>query len=523
MKKQSRILAFALALMMVFACMSVTASAESEKDYSEKITFTMSAIDAASLGIQDDGSESAVWTWLKEKFNVDFDLWPLDWGNYVDQTRIWINTESAPDIMMMDIAAVRYGEFLEWVDAGMLHPYTNLENYPNLSARLDTMSTGKKFIVDGELYAWPAYMDTVEFDYAKIIAYKYRTDWAKLTGMYKEDDTYTWDEWWAMMDKIMELKPGGPDTIGMVTQAPYEFPSYLTIGISPYMLKFTKNADGQWVWGATLPETEEALKFIKEKYDAGVIWKDQPILPDGTGDNEFAAGHLFAQIMDGTSTGAWMGAKGGFEEANEGLVYEDVFSIAKVKAPNGKFVTYQGSDQWSQTGMAASMSDKKVERWMDMLDYLVSDEGYYVRNLGIPGVDWEWNEDGTAKCLWAQDDQGNYIAPYNGVWPWARIAGCNDNFSNYSPSQPDAVKALIIDAMKTYSGPDADIVPLDADIAFFSDPDYLEATAGLEEQTYQKIAELIIKDDFIDQWNAWVAEKSREVQPAVDALNAAFN
>lgn len=510
---------FVSLLLVIMMCVAALPGAlAEEKDYSETITFTMACVDAGILGQQNDGTESAVWTWLKDKFNVEFEMWNLTWSDYIDQTRIWINTGSAPDIMMLDVAAPRYGEFLDWVDAGVLQPYANYENYPNLAARMEKMSTGKKFIVDGELYAWPAYLDTAEFDYAKIIGYKYRTDWAKQTGMYKEDGIYTWDEWWTMLDKVKELQLGGEDTIPVMGQSNYAFPWDWTRGISPYMLSFTQ-VDGQWVWGASLPETSEALQFIKDKYDAGIIYKDQPIDQNAT--NQFAAGKLFAALYDGFSTGGFMGDKITFEDANPGLVYEDIFEIALVKAPDGKIYTEQGSDQWSQTAMNANMSEAQVERWMDMLDYLASDEGYYVRNYGIPGVDWEWDGD-KAVCLWEPDAEGKYTSPYQNTWPWARIAGCNDNFSNYAPDQPAKVQQMIIDRFSAYLSEDAVIIPSNADVDFFTDEDYLMATSGLEAASWAKIAELLIQDDFVAEWESWVAEKLFEVQPALDALNEAF-
>lgn len=510
-----KVLSLMLAVMM---CLTAFGAVAEEKDYSETITFTMACVDAGILGQQNDGTESAVWTWLKQKFNVEFEMWNLTWSDYIDQTRIWINTDSAPDIMMLDVAPARYGEFLEWVEAGVLKPYANLENYPNLVSRLEDMSTGKKFIVDGELYAWPAYLDTAEFSYSKILGYKYRADWAKQLGMYNEDGIYTWDEWWDMLDAVKEQQLGGEDTIPVMGQSDYAFPWDWTRGISPYMLSFVQ-VDGDWKWGASLPETSEALEFIKEKYDAGIIYKDQPI-DTSTGD-KFASGQLFAALYDGFSTGGFMGDKTGFEDANPGLVYEDVFEIALVKAPDGKLYTEQGSDQWSQTAMNANMSDEKVERWMDMLDYLVSDEGYYVRNYGIPGVDWAW-EGNEAVCLWQPNEEGKYVSPYQNTWPWARIAGCNDNFSNYAPDQPKKVQEMILNRFNAYLVEDAVIIPANADIDFFTDPTFLTAVSGLERASWGKIAELLVQDDFVEEWESWVEEKLFEVQPGLDALNAAF-
>lgn len=72
-------------------------------------------------------------------------------------------------------------------------------------------------------------------------------------------------------------------------------------------------------------------------------------------------------------------------------------------------------------------------------------------------------------------------------------------------------------------GADTTIVhTLPATVQWIQSEEYRDAVAGVEESVWRKIAELIVQDDFVDQFNAWVAEKAVEVQPAVDILNEMF-
>jgi len=534
MKKIKRVTLVILALLMllsVAACNSKTtenpastptsASSETpqsnENPYEEKIKFTMSTIDAEKAGLTAEGEEAANFKWLKETYNVEFEFWALTWSNYIDQTRIWINSDSMPDIMMLDVAPTRYGEYIDWVEAGVFRPY-DLEKYPNLQKVFDSMVTGKKFAIDGKLYAWPSSLDLADYNYACIEGYIYRKDWAKETGLYKEDNIYEWDEWFSLVEEVIRKDPG---RIGIITDATWAFPKFIVGQLSPYIVSFKPNDDGTWSWGAALPETLEAVKFTKQLYDRGIIWSDQPMVKDGDAKNNFAAGRLFAATAYNTNVGTFYDYYKVFKDANPDLNPEECMDLAFVKGPDGKFLTWQANDQWSQTAMSYKISDAAAERWQTILDFLVSDEGYYFRNYGLKDIDWKYEGD-EAVCLWKQDADGNYINPYEyGTWPWARPGGNSDGFSMLNPAYPEWIRDKYIKAYKMFSDEtQTTIIPVNPDFAFFTSEVYSAATAGLEAATYEKITQLLVSKDIEAEWISWVNSKLPEVQPAIDELNA---
>lgn len=497
---------------------------EEANPYAEHIKFTMSAVDAEKAGLTENGDIAANFKWLCDKFNVEFEFWPLTWSNYVDQTRMWLNSDSAPDLIMLDVAPVRYSEFLDWVDAGLFKAYPDLANYPDMQARYDKMTTGKMFSVDGSLYAWPAYQDSDKYNYIQASGYVYRKDWAQAVGLYKEDETYSWEEWQALVKAVIAQDPGkngAGKTIGIMAKDNWAFPKYIVGSISPYMLSFTKDTSGSWVWGATLPETLEAVKVTKQMYDDGLIWSDQPMLTENDFANNFNAGKLFSVTNANMVVGGLDDIRKQWTDANPNLKAEDCISVAAVKGPDGKLQTWQTSDQWSQTAMNHNMTDAQVERWTAVVNFLVSDDGYNFRNFGIQDTDWKYNADGTVECLWGKDADGNPVNPYNyGTWPWARSVGCTDGFAWVNPAYPQWERDLVIRQYEKYSASDVTVIPLDPNFSFFTTESYDAAVAGLELETYTKITELMTSKDIEGDWTAWVNQKSAEVQPAVDELNA---
>ena len=295
---------------------------------------------------------------------------------------------------------------------------------------MDNATTGKKFIIDGKMYAYPAYTDDFMLDLVPmkgytLAAYIYRKDWAEAVGLRKENDLYTLDEWRNLIKTIIEKDPGknGPGkTVGMITKN-WAFAKFNGGGnISPYMYQYGKDANGNYVWGPLVPETLEAIRLMKEMYDEGVIWKDQIIVQDADLGNYFNAGLAVAVQHGNTTINGVYNTTLEFEKGT-GLKAEDCIGLAIVKGPNGKVLMYQGNGQWSQTGLSPRLSQEKVERWCSILDYLVSEEGYYFRTLGIPGKDWEW-VDGRAVDKWAVGENGNKVNPYwtQGTIPWSRPA-----------------------------------------------------------------------------------------------------
>ncbi len=497
---------------------------EEANPYAEHIKFTMSTVDAEKAGLTEDGDIAANFKWLCEKFNVEFEFWPLTWSNYVDQTRMWLNSDSAPDLIMLDVAPVRYSEYLDWVEAGLFKAYPDLANYPDMQARYEKMTTGKMFSVDGQLYAWPAYMDSDQYNFAQPSGYVYRKDWAQAVGLFQEDEIYSWEEWQTLVKAVIAQDPGkngAGKTIGIMAKNDWLFPKAIVGSISPYMLSFTKDQSGSWVWGAALAETLEAVKTVKQMYDDGLIWSDQPMLTENDFSNNFNSGKLFSSADANMTVVGLDDIVKKWTDANPGLKAEDSISIAAVQGPDGKLQTWQSSDQWSQTAMNHNMTDAQVERWTAMVNFLVSDDGYNFRNFGIQDTDWKYAADGSVECLWPKDADGNQVNPYRyGTWPWARSVGATDGFALVNPAYPQWEKDLVIRQSERYSAADVTLIPLDSEFAFFTTETYDAAVAGLEHEVYTKITELMTSKNIEADWTAWVNQKSAEVQPALDELNA---
>lgn len=485
-------------------------------EYEKHLTITATAIDAETIGFNANGDPDTFYEWFMEKYNVSFEYQSLSWADYKDQVRIWINAGTAPDMMMLDIQGENYAEYLGWAEGGAFKPIPALDKYPKLSALYDQFTDGKKMEVDGTLYAWPAVLDTDKYGFTQIVGYVYRTDWAKEVGLYNEDDIYEWNEWWELVEKVVEANPGaGGETIGVGVNQLYMFPLNMINGMSHHAFGFGKTEDG-WVFGPSLPETREGLAFVKDAYDKGLIYKDIPI--EVTKD-KFISGKVFSELTKNVVLQSFAGNKKTFEDGNEGLDYYETVSVAHVRYPDGKFVAEQASDHWSQTAFNANTDDEKIERVMDMLEFLSTDEGYITRNVGIPETDWKYADDGSIDFLWPDKDSlGNPINPHeNGTLNWVRFAGANDLFALQSPQYEQSVRDMIADSFELNMSNETVIIPRQTELIYYQGEEYHDFMVGFD--CRERFLEFLVEPNCMELWDKWVAEAEADARPIIEILN----
>jgi putative aldouronate transport system substrate-binding protein len=492
-----------------------TTSAEEPKQtnpFENHLKYTMSVIDADKAGKDKDGKIAANFDWFCKKFNIEIEFVPLTWGDYIDKTRLWLASGDAPDLMMLDIAPTRYPEFLNWARQGMFKAYPDLDKYTNLKQKMDVMATGKKFIVDEKLYAWPAYLDLDKYGYRQNNMPEYRRDWARQVGLLKDNDEYTWEEWTALIKAVVEKDPAGnKKTIGLAGND-WCFPKFFGPGnLSPNMLAYTKGTDGKWTWGPMLPESLEAVKLTRKMYDEGLIYKDQIMAKNDEIGPKFQSGLVFANIGGNGSVGSMKADGEALQKAVSGFDPAKDLGFAFVHGPDGKIMSSQMNDQWSQEAMNADLDDERAERWTTALDWLVSEEGYYFRNAGIPQQDWTL-DGGTLKVNWKEWPHGD------GSWAWLRAAGCNDGYALIDAANPQYARDAAVKGYERMQKEDVNLIKLNVDLNYFSAPNY-DKTGNKEREIYQEIAKLMVSKNLEKDWNEWAKSKEAEINPVLAELN----
>ena len=167
----------------------------------EIITVSMNVMDAEKNG------NNPKMDYVKEKFGLEFEYWPVNWGDWNEKINNWISVNDTPDLIWWDLKGAQSNQYKTWAKQGAFKPipYDLIAKYPNLQDRVDNMESFKHLEVDGELYAWPSsrrYDPMVKNTYSSV--WIYRRDWAKAVGLYNEDDIYEWEEWKNLIKTVIE-------------------------------------------------------------------------------------------------------------------------------------------------------------------------------------------------------------------------------------------------------------------------------------------------------------------------------
>lgn len=142
------------------------------------MTISTNITDADKMG------NDALYDYICEKFNMQWNFIPMQFGERHDKARLWVASGDVPDLLWMDLNENLYTEWLQWVKDGTFKAYPDdLSPWPNLKAAFDMMIGDDLMRVDGKLYATVAKQDLTEYGYGVPMMFVYRADWAEALGL----------------------------------------------------------------------------------------------------------------------------------------------------------------------------------------------------------------------------------------------------------------------------------------------------------------------------------------------------
>jgi putative aldouronate transport system substrate-binding protein len=492
---------------------------EPTADYSEKITISICVTDAEKSGLTEKNE------WFNEKFNVEWEYFPVTWGDWFEKVRAWVATDDTPDLLWWDMKLNHTGEFRAWAMQGAFREIPeDLSKWPELAKQRENLvSDDMVLTVDDKLYGWPAYRNNPDWlQNAYYPLFAYRRDWAQAVDMYKEGDMYTWDEVKAMIREVQSKDPGNNgegNTFGMTSET-WAFPGVFMeiLGMAEDRSGYVK-IDGSWTPYMATPEFLEELKFLAELYREGYIWKDQMVVGGSEGADNFYGGRAFMFL--GNNSPSWF--NGAFTKMLDNDMIESVEQIAPMvifsPKDNESFWLTQTEDYWTVTNISHKVDDDKLNRILDMWNWLLTEEGRRFRVAGIPGKDYIDKEDGTMEILWEKDAEGNYKSPYvdmvfNEFTPPGLLRG---------PTETDRLEGFdafeeLHDFMQT--SPNYKVHPLNWELNTFNGTEFSQWGSYNSDMT-AKIKEIIASDDDVEEaWNAFLEEMLPKMQPVIDELNS---
>lgn len=372
-------------------------------DYSEHLTITAWKMADDGKGYYSDYSENPVVLYLNEKFNVTLDFQEPPSGSEPDQFALMMMGDYT-DVFSTEYAQDTMGTLYEDGIIQDLAPY--LERYaPNYLAWIQSTETARKTAYDeeGHVFVVPNTADEGQTMWGGLM---YRRDILEtMTGGNVAfpsggDEPTTVEDW----DYMLGLMKGYFDAADMVDSAcliiPYQgyFPtSEILNGFGTSGVLFLK--DGKVEYGPVTEEFYNYLVKMKEWYEKGYVYQDFASRVDDL---------LFmpnTALTFGGAAGVWFGL-GSVQLFDKMSMPEyglevDVHAIASPvdeahnASPAGALGIIQANEEvglcvggWA---VSTACDEAKLIRWLEICDYLFTEEGQMVKTFGLTAEQAEGN------------------------------------------------------------------------------------------------------------------------------------
>ncbi len=508
------------------ASTDITAEDILARDYSEPIKISFAGIQVNDALDYNHGND--YYEWWTDTFNVEWDITSLTFDNWVERMNTWINADDLPDWSVWNFNA---GDAANYADQGLVKcmPDDWKEQYPNLAAAATCSEANTHYeeVYGGMYYFFrPVFANNFPADtITSHISMFLRTDWAEQAGVdlskNKEAESMTISEF---IDYLQAVKDAGI----------VEYPWYNTSAYVGNLLDtvtehsgvmssaYYKASDGQYHWGPAEEETgiKETLRVIKQAYDDGLLYPEFYTLqdPDDIG-HFYASGDAAAVEYSGMA--AWFDRFENNMQDNLGTSFWDTSDVFIMTDDEGKAHGDASTNFWACNILSPNMDDATYERIMSIWDYGCTEEGQLRIRLGVPDVDWKYDDNGNIVNLVKDTEYGTLENKYTSLYP---ITGnmfiLSDDYSFINPGftevSRDKVSSLYIKRGEISTAKDKTV---DWDLN-----NYSSQAMNLASMTYKdEYANILTKSgDFDTNYDQWVSDKMSMIQPVLDELNAAF-
>lgn len=515
-----RCLSLVLAALMLLSLTYCAAFAQGEKDYSEKMTITWASIQVNEAVDYNADEFSKQW---QEQFNIEWEMIPLTWDNWAEKLRIWINSSDMPDISTWNYV---HGEYSTYVDQGLIRelPEGWREKWPDLAAAYSASELGPALTeLFGAEHCLPKprfYLNKPAEVLPNHMGAFMRKDWMEAVGV-EIKDAYTVNE---LLDIARKIKEEDPGQVGerlapievrtgnmgiLLNQAMYAHSSGDSV--------FYVGEDGTYKWGPADPQTLEGLKIYQQAYREGLLHPEFYTLKQNEDlEDYYVTGTAAITCEGGLSYYSTLYGKA--MEQNLGLDPEKAMHFACITDNEGRYQNSATVNFWTCNIFSPEMEDEKFERIMDILDYSCTEEGQLRLRLGIEGIDWKREDDGTLVNL---IEGGNTVSDkYDSIMPlYINMQILSDDFDMMNPAYPEFYRDTTRRQyeLRTAISDETTLIPTDW-VAYFQDSPSRNKVAFDYPTEY---AQLVVKEgDLEENWNTWVEEKMQLIQPVLDELNA---
>lgn len=336
--------------------------------------------------INDAGDDDTVLKLLEDKFNVTFEGKGVSWSDYKQKFNLWAAADELPDIFAVD--EINSNTYTSWIDQGIIKALpSDMSSYPNLKAIIDKPDVAP-LNVDGTYYMIPRITHDNAKNWLTDRSLIIRKDWLEALGM---DAPKNYEDFKTVVDAMMKADFDGngvDDTVGITNFALYQLEALFMDLVPTAATGSWVQKDGQWQPAYYSEEMTSIIDRVRELYDTGLLDQDFVIMNSGDGAIKFAQGNV-AVLSQKSSPGALKNLKVEWEKYENGVAFEDAVTIVPLwEHADGNTYGFTSTSYWSESYFNGNLTDEKMDRILQIYDYLLSDEFKEIKQYGFEGVDF---------------------------------------------------------------------------------------------------------------------------------------
>ena len=466
---------------------------------------------------------------ILEKFNFEFQPVNVPWGDWNSMLSTWIMSQDMTDVGNFNYGDGTHADASNFVSQGLLKrlPDDWKTRWPKVAEVYSKTSLGPTL---EELYGGTYFIPRARFFYnlpgdplANHWSLWLRSDWIEAVGK-EVKNHYTIPEVLEIAQLIKEQDPGQVGAaLVPISMDNGNAARFFVEANSTYWDTFYKGEDGKYAWGAATPDTLEGLKLWYKAYSTGILDPEYYLLTYEKDMEKF-------QTL-GTAGVSYLGGQTADVE-NYRILFErrtgfakDDFLFATLLGADGNYHQRDLINFWGTICFRPDVDEAVFERWMDLMEFTASEEGYPGTQMGLKGVDWDRDANGEiislvppGTLLAGAVGEGKYPSlghVLGSVILWDDLALDNPNIGK---QYRDESRALYANRYE-FSTPET-FVKADWNL-WLSFTENLRRARGIDYgvEYSNLVTNASSEEDLVARYNAWIESQMSLVQPVLDELN----
>lgn len=339
-----------------------------------------------------------------KKTNIQLEFQIVPAASYEEKQSVVLGTNNFPDIIYLQNGT---SDIVTYGTSGIFEPlmqYVNEETMPNFYKFWQQYPDMKKYLLDGELYAFPVVArEESAAGFGPVI----RMD---LLEKHDIPIPQTFDELLEALARLHELYPdtipwtGRKGTAQLLATTSYMLGSGMGGRTNGLYYDFDEE---KYIFGPASENFKAVLGYLNKAYEMGVLDPEFATTTDEQMDSKLSSGKsLF--YLDNSGFGANYTAKLNQIEGYEDARFQ-VLPIPENSFGDRRAVAYAADLPGRFYAINASADNK--EEIIKLIDWLYSKEGSDITNYGVEGVSFEYDENGEPKFI------EDYVTQFKGAEP----------------------------------------------------------------------------------------------------------